>query len=107
MGDHCRAVHVVRAVLVHTVPVDRSVLVAQSVVHVHDQTITLVDFDDGKWPLSVDAHDLAIVHAIWVGGGPCHVPVVGNGFGLAGLERDKSGNTDDEPCERHDDGRKR
>ena len=97
LGGHRRAVHVVRAVLVQAMPVDRGVLVAQSIVHVHDQTISLLNLDNRQRPLSIDANDLAIVQAIWVRSGPCHVPVVSDGFGLAALEGQQGSKADDEP----------
>ena len=97
LGDHRRAVHVVRTILVQAMPVDRGVLVAQSIVHVHDQTVPFVNLDDGQRPLSIDANDLAIVQSIWVCSGPCHVPVVSDGFGLAALEGQQGSKADDEP----------
>lgn len=47
---------------------------------VNDDTITFVDMNLGKWPLVVDADDLAGLDTIRVGGDPGDVPVKLNGF---------------------------
>lgn len=60
--------------------------------HVYYEAVALVDLDDGQGPLIVDADDLAIGQAVWVGGHPSDVPVIGHGFGLAlGDEEEEGG----------------
>ena len=59
--------------------------------HVHYEAVALVDLDDGQGPLIVDADDLAIGQAVWVGGHPGDVPVIGHGFGLALGDEEEDG----------------
>lgn len=63
-----------------SMPMQTRTLVSEHVVHVHDDSVSKVDFDGWAGPLVVDADDVAF-ESVGRGAYPGYVPVVDYGFG--------------------------
>ncbi|ANB12410.1 hypothetical protein AWJ20_663 [Sugiyamaella lignohabitans] len=77
LSDHDRTVHLSTSVLEDTVEMDRGITIRQSIVHIHDNTVTLVNFNDRQWPLAIDTNHLTFMKTIGVGIDPCNVEIIG------------------------------
>lgn len=72
------AVHLRCAILIQTVEMERSGLVAELVVHIDDNLVAHIDSDLRDRPLVVDANDRSVEGTIRVSGDPSDVEVIGD-----------------------------
>lgn len=76
------AIHMGGVPLEQTMPVQASRLIAELVVNMYNELITDRDMDLWNRPLTIDAHDRAVLLIIRISRYPCDIEIVGDGRSL-------------------------
>jgi hypothetical protein len=77
-----RAVHVCGTILENAVEMDRCADIAQAIEDIDNYSISDIGTHGWDGPLIVDSHDTSCESAIWVGGYPGDIEVIGDGGGM-------------------------
>lgn len=79
MSDTCGAIHFVCTVLKEAMKVNACALIAELIVNIGNDLVTLGEIEHWQRPLSIDTNGRTLLLSVWIGRDPGDVPVVGHG----------------------------